>query len=243
VNAFAVLDGIAYWSPADGASSGTIMSVRRHDLDTDTALSDLYTVTGLTSGEMARTASGHPGDILTLSDGTFVTWYRNFTTEKDYIIHVSAAGALLHSFEYDWSVTLRQVNHLSYSPDGPSKIMVWVVDNTTAMQELEHLTLATGAKTTEEYPQYNSGVTIPSGVPGIGSSLSCAIMTIGFSFEEPEEEREVSDDSMVCPCPDKTSTSTPTPHGEVQPAEELCIGGGTVELLADLPGLEACWAA
>ncbi len=86
-----------YW--AEGYDSP---SIHRHDLVTDTPLSDLYTVPGLAgNGYVGLTAlNEHPGEILVLADDSIVTTYWNFTTQDNPVLHVSAAGALINEYDF-----------------------------------------------------------------------------------------------------------------------------------------------
>jgi hypothetical protein len=161
-------------------------AIHRHNLSTDTPLSDLYTVPELlagASGYIALSAvNEHPGDLLVMSDGTIVTWYRNTTTSpaKDVLLHISAAGTLLHSYEY----TAAQIDHLAYATNSPSAAIVWFfISAPTSFDDTRgrfaNVVLATGAVDASfDTDLFSAGVNKVSGSDQLfGPSASCIVVT------------------------------------------------------------------
>jgi hypothetical protein len=85
-------DAVREWrNTPDWTKTGS-NRIRRHNLVTNAALSDLYAVTSHV-GAIAETAIlNEAGEILTLSDGTIVTFYRDGSNSSRVLIHLSAAG-------------------------------------------------------------------------------------------------------------------------------------------------------
>lgn len=232
---------IAYWTDALGFPThtpalGGSPSIHRHDLVADSALADLYTVPALLmdTGSIGITGvNGHPGDILVLPDGSVVTWYQNDTANERVLIHVSAAGVLLHSYTY----MTEFIDHINRTSE-PGMIGVWFYTDTTAEQgRIGTLALATGAESSHAIPFFEQGSNL-SGPAMFGVSSSC---TFVMQFTSPPASPPV-DISTPCPCPTTPGAGeVPTPTGTFPAPTYTCEGGGLVEAIADLPSLEDCW--
>jgi hypothetical protein len=96
--AAASADGtILYWLEEDGNAG-----IHRYQLVSMMALSDLNTITGFDTGadSLALTPNVHPGDLLILSDGTFVTWYQDISAGDWKLIHLDVDGSVLDAFSF-----------------------------------------------------------------------------------------------------------------------------------------------
>lgn len=169
---------IGYW--AEGTTSAAI---HRHNMTTDTAMTDLYTIVGLAgNGNVGLTALNlNPGEILVLSDGSVVTFCLNTTTSTGSIVHVSAAGALINKYDY---AAPTQVDHIAYAPNNPLGIHVWLfVDSPLGNNgRFGLLTLATGVLS----PFFNrtlfsAGENLNVSSEIFGPSASCTMVTLGLT--------------------------------------------------------------
>jgi hypothetical protein len=159
-------------------------SIHRYDVAGSVELSTLYDIPALAgaTGYVARTGvNGHPGEILVLSDDSIVTWYRNTTTNRDTLLHLSDAGALLHSYEYtDSDIT---IDHISHAPDDPNGIHIWYFLNAAASRgRIGHLVLATGTLDQSfdtDLASVGTNLVVGSDTKALPSS-SCTMLTIGY---------------------------------------------------------------
>lgn len=220
---------VMYWAEGDTAN-GT--SIHRHDMSLDTPISDLYDFTGLT-GSIAQTGvNDQPGDIVVLSDGSIVTWYRDDGAgNKDVIVHISSAGALLHSYDYTHPI---RVNHLANSTDNLSSVRVWFyLDAGAKSGRVENLTIATGVATdTFDTPLFSSGVNLVDGNTQLfGPSSSCLMIT---NYNSTPQVPGTFPDCCDTPTGPGDTGVNPDPIGPLPPWMANCVDGGVVDSVADL---------
>lgn len=104
-----------------------------------------HTIAGYVSSDsLAQTFDGNPGDLVVLPDGTYVTWWHDTSTTSDNIIHVSAAGTLLNSFNFVNPGDF--VNHLAYaSKTASTHVRVWIRQGTGGtISKIGNFNLSTG---------------------------------------------------------------------------------------------------
>jgi hypothetical protein len=172
--------------------------IRRWDLVSDTALSDLYNI-GIAAGNIAETPNTHSGEIIVLSDDSLVTWYRDTSNGVYTIIHVSSAGTLLNSYAQAAGI---RVDHIHYNPDNPNKVNVWLfLDNDDNSGRFGELTLATGTiSPTFDRTLFQFGVNLINADDVIfGPSTSCAFVTLNYESEPPPAEVGTIIVVKVCP--------------------------------------------
>lgn len=140
------LDGsILYWANGKGTTGSAI--VYSHNLTTNTHLGALWTLGLGTRYQIAVTPNNHPGDLLTLPDGSMVTFYVDQTDNAYTIVQLSAAGAVLNTCVYDLDTDdFSNVNHLARINSGSDSIFVWVQNVDLTRGQFFVLTLATCAK-------------------------------------------------------------------------------------------------
>ena len=235
---------VLYWTRFfDGSTSGDTTSVRRHDLVNDVALSDLYLISGLLNGSIARTAvNENNGEIMVLTDGSIVTWYRDYDTSLDHLIHISAAGALLHDYTYNYTTTL-EINHLAPSPTaGKVRIWYYIGGSSGSQGRIGDIDLSTGTLSPSLDVEHFSagGNLVRASAVLFGPSNSCVIVTAGGFGEE--EEPEPDDVIGTTPSPNCCDERTP---GGVDPSDEPdieedittgfgpCAGSGIVPWVAN----------
>jgi hypothetical protein len=174
-----------YYIPASGSDDHII---KRWDLVSNAALSNLYTDTELAtdSGVFAQTANLNPGDILYLADGTLVTHYHNFTRDKSVLLHIDGtSGSLLHSYEYPEP---QKINHLAYAADNPNTVIVWsFLDAVAHTGRIETIRLSDGAALTSFDTDFFSGGTNPNENSDqlFGPSASCTVVIVGYNSSNP----------------------------------------------------------
>lgn len=122
---------LLYW--ANGKAAGGNQSVVSHDIATDTSLGVLWTLGTTANYGIGVTCNGHPGDLVVLPDGTFVTFSfdetNQPTSERMNLYHVSAAGSVLDSKVYDDALdTFCKIDHLCKASNGSSTIGLWIQD-------------------------------------------------------------------------------------------------------------------
>lgn len=169
------LGTVLYWSSVD--TDGVIHTVDLSDLSDGP---DLYTIPGFESGtdKFARTANGHPGDLFVLDDESIVTWWFDDSELTYHVIHISAAGDLLHDISYEDPT---QVDHLAQVYGQSAYVLIWLY--TTIGFDIGHfgrLTFATGL-ITEDFttPLFQGGVNMNGDTPLFGISTSCTMLAMG----------------------------------------------------------------
>lgn len=236
-------------------------AIKRWDLANDIAMSDLYEEVGLAGGNGYLGLTGvneHPGEILVLGDGSVVVHYHDWVLDKDGLLHVSAAGALIWKSEMG---TNELVDHLSMGPTaqeiytwsfvpGPSGGSGWNAN----YGQFDLLNMTTHSATTVlETPLASAG----SNTYGTGSSASatiwtpsssCFISTLGYSnpFSEVEEPPPtdypitLGTNGTTPECCDRTTSPTTIPPVDEEYPEIIfaCTGGGLPDTVADLPARE-----
>lgn len=231
-------DYINAFNPSDNV-------IHTWDLSTDSALPDLYTEGDIATdvGGFAVTPNFWTGEILVLPDGSIVTWARNEDAGHDILLHISSAGALLHSYTYNHAS--RQINHIAYLNNGSDSILAWFYAPSDSDGIITGLTLADGSETNPlSLEMFSSGVNNTGNTStAFGISNSCTIVIVGareqLSLTVPEE---------CCPCdcpeprgPHGSPSSAPLPSHAgpiLLPVDPLswipqCTGGGDVPTAAD----------
>lgn len=162
------------------------------------AESVLYTIPGFAVGVdyIALSAvNEHPGEILVLQDGTLATWWRDFSTLTGHILHLSAAGALLHDVAFD-EATYGILDHIHYSPNGAGFVHAWFFTNGSANQgRFGEVTFATGTfSQLFETDLLSSGENLIGGSGTIfGPSASCTLVTFVYpGTEVPPIDSEIT---------------------------------------------------
>lgn len=149
------------------------------------AESVFYTIPGfqVNIDYIALTAvNNHPGEIIVLQDGTIATWWHDFSAGEGHILHLSAAGALLHDIVFnDGSFGL--IDHIHYSPNGAGSVYAWFFTNGSAnVGKFGLVTWATGTFS-ELFTTnlYSLGETLaPTQGQILGPSASCSMVTLGY---------------------------------------------------------------
>jgi hypothetical protein len=156
--------------------------IKRWRVSTDSALSDLYTVAAASDDIGLTAVNGNPGEIIVLPDDSLVTWYVDYATTPDTyeIIHVSAAGALLHTYTLASGLL---VDHIHYSAASSSAVNVWYFrSNADSTSRIGTLDITTGTLSpTFDIDNFSSGVSkVAGGSVYFGPSASCSMTTLGY---------------------------------------------------------------
>lgn len=167
-----------YWVSED--DDGIIHTI---NLNTFTDGSDLYTVPGWSAGvdKFAVTPNSHPGDMVVLDDGSLVTWWFESGALTYHLIHVSAAGALLHDIEFADPI---QIDHIARIPGSTAAISIWLyTTNVFDTGRFGTLTFATEV-IDEDFtvPLFEAGLNMLTGSTemfGISTSCTFALMQAG----------------------------------------------------------------
>lgn len=192
---------IAYYIDSD-----TDNIIHRWDLVNDIALTDLYTITGASgSYRIAKTPNGHPGDILRLSDGSLVTWYRNFAgSGQDTLIQVSSTGTLLNSF--NMSSPNYEIDHLAYSSSNPNSVRIWLhIGPNYSTGIVGDYDLTTGSFTTSFTTDLYSELISTNGTQLFGPSNSCTMVSILDAAPSGTATLIITKETV--PTPDETDTT------------------------------------
>lgn len=245
------VDGaILYYVDASGYTVGLASSdnvIHAWDLDTDTALPDLYTEPDLDTddGGLAVTFNIWPGEILVLPDGSVVTWAHNADALHDILLHIDSDGTLLNSYTYDWAE--RQINHIAYVNNGSEEIAVWFYDFTGQIATITTLTLEDGSESDPlEIEMFSNGQNLTGNTDTpFGMSSSCTFIIAGARSGTIPTDNSVQC-PCPCPCPEEPKKVTPGITGLIlPPIEETwdrnCEGGGVVPTAADATDPES-WA-
>lgn len=229
---------------AHGSSDGAI---GQWDLVGHSALGTLYTVPGFAAGDyVGLTAlNNHPGDLIVLSDDSIVFAFHDNSANTDHLIQIDASGALMedHSF-----AAPNSIDHIHYSDAGnPSHVRVWFYTDSNLGNEgrLADVELSTGMVTPFfDTDLYSAGINlVTNSNQKFRPSASCVVVTLGYdsSTPPPTGDPPPTDIGEPCPCPGGGGPAdVPDPLLPFAPTY-VCPGGGTIEELADLPGLAACW--
>ena len=106
-------------------------AIKRWDLNTNAAMSDLYVVSGFVVGtdRMARATNTLPGDIVVLDDNSVVTWWFDAgTPQLQKTLHVAPEGVLIDSLTYS-SATAGPDGFNHMGPSGVSGCVTgWFVE-------------------------------------------------------------------------------------------------------------------
>jgi hypothetical protein len=154
-------DSILYY-----AENFTDRAIHRYDLVNDLPLSDLY-VEADASWNFALTPFNFPGDIQVLPDGSIVTWQRKTDDSFDRILHLSSAGAVINTFQYD--STVQTIDHITQvaGASSNSEVMVWFFPDVTGTYATSatkaafarvSLTDGSTISSTPDLPLFDSGV-------------------------------------------------------------------------------------
>lgn len=153
-------------------------TIKRWDLVSDVALSDLYTA----PGTIAVTQNNHPGDLLYLADGTLVTFYAVGGVFGTYtLVHLDQHGTVLHSYGYNPPIA---INHLAYAADNPDAVTLWLfLNNGGDSGRFQHLRLSDGvADVTFDTDHFSGGANQTAGSDTMfGPSNSCTAVLLGYN--------------------------------------------------------------
>lgn len=228
----------------------------RYDLAGDAPLSD-FPLTNMTS----RTISDYgvkvlaDGTVVVVQKGTFidfptvVQWYADDGTE------------LGQFFPAPYSV-----DRPERSSDDPASFWIWLknsTDNSVPSARYRLTETSTGdALTTLDLDEYqetakdadlfalNGPRSVRTGplVNSFGAMTSCPLITIKETLAPPPPPTPPPvpppvpiPPSDCCTTPTTGTVPNPTATGILTAPIFACEGGGLVEILADLPGLEGCW--
>lgn len=219
-----------YWTTFDASG----VSIHAHDLLTDTALPDFYTVPELdgSNGFLAMTAVNYnPGEILVMSDGSIAFWYE-ITGVKNVLVHLDSSGAVLSTRTYLLSSGL-QINHAYLGQGNSDSIEVWFYRSGGADYTVGTLALATGVlSNTKTGRTYDRGILEPGGTDDdelFGPSNSCTMITAKFGTETTPPGTDVSTpDCCDEGIPDGVDPEDIPPTEPLPPFVRDCIGGGVV---------------
>lgn len=115
-------------------------NIKRWNLATDTAMSDLYSIPGFGAGDsVAKTHFSHAGDIVVMDDDSIALWWFEagipaFTR----LLHIDPSGTLLHTVSYsNADAGANSINHIGPSAGaGADKLSAWWIrglgENNTA---------------------------------------------------------------------------------------------------------------
>jgi hypothetical protein len=182
-SAFAVNNAatILYWTEG----SGSPRNIHRWDMIGNVALSDLF-ASGITNGYIGLTAvNNHPGEILYLPNDTIVTWYFDNNTNTTTVVHLSIAGAVLHSWPF--TGTFSFIDHMSYHAE-TNKVTVWFFRGEFDDTQGRFVTLdLTDGSFDSDFTSdlFSDGVNLFGGSQIIGPSHSCTMITFGFGEGPP----------------------------------------------------------
>ena len=224
--------------------SGDAAKIKRYDLVGLAPLSNLYDVGG--TAVVGRTGiNSHPGDLIVLSDGTIVTYYQD--TGVSVLIHLSAAGSLLHS--YSISSATKNLDHIARAPDDPTSINLWSFLTTDNTGRFEHVNISTGsADVTFDQELFSAGENRNANTTVMfGPSSSCGFTTLLSSDAQSPGGTDSGGggSSTIDSCCDHPAPGTtppeggnvgtnPNPVGPLPPWMASCTGGGDVDSVADL---------
>lgn len=216
--------------------------IHRHDLQTDSPMSGLYTASDLATavGGFAVTPNFWTGEILVLPDESVVTWGRNEDATHDILYHISDAGALLASYTYNHAS--RGINHIQTGPDEDSDtIKVWFYAPGTDDGYIATILLADGSEVDSfATPLFSSGQNLnATNATLFGPSTSCTMLRVRLV----EDEIDLTVSEVCCPCDCPTPTGShvalPSHTGQILPPVDVtdwtpqCTGGGDVPSAAD----------
>jgi hypothetical protein len=222
---------VMYW--AEGEFSNVI---RAWDLNTDSSLGAFYTIPGLGANFSVATTgvNDHPGELLVLLDGKIVTYVHDFTNDEDRVLYLNSDGTLSNAITFD--TTLDDpgiIDHIFYSPLGPTYIRVWFFTDTgAAVGRYGDLNLESG-EFAELFlvPLRNDGESLISGDDTIFSpSASCSMVTIGYG-----EGGTIIVTKTTIPSSDTTSFEI-TAGGGLTPASFELAHGESQSILEVTPG-------
>jgi hypothetical protein len=191
-------------------------------------IADLYTVPG-TSDEIAVTGiNGFPHALLTLSDGSVATWWRDYGTNVDTIIRVSASGTLIASHALPTNTV---IDRMHYNPASADHVTLRVFpNNNDSTSEIGDFSLATGAYTQSFLTDnFSAGVSrITAGTQKFGPSASCMMITAGYIASTTSPPEPVYNPCCE-PCPSTNpGGSTPTGGGGAIPPDDPIVPGVTL---------------
>lgn len=115
-------------SIASGFNNGII---KRWNILTDTAMVDFYAIPGFVNADgdqMGMTGNNTDnGNLLRLTDGSFVTHSYDASADLFSLLHISAAGVLLHKYDYPGYgfTTYGVIDHICHNVDDPASVIVW----------------------------------------------------------------------------------------------------------------------
>lgn len=169
---------IVYWTETESAV------IKRYRISTDQQLSDLYTIPSFNTSEdeMATSPNFNPGEIIVLGDDSLVTWWTDWSEEKDFIVHIASDGTLLNTVEYDHPT---RVNHIHYSGGvNPDAISIWFfLDDNISEGRIAELDLNAGTLSNSfDTDLFYEGSNASLDPNEFGPSNSCPFVTMGYSI-------------------------------------------------------------
>ncbi len=182
-----------YWARKN--SDGKIHAL---DLNTLTPLTDLYTIPGFVNftDEIANTFDDHQGDLFVLDDGTIVTFWFDASTSLGHVIHLSAAGVLLHDASFH-ALSDGIIDHLAIIYGQSGEVLIWLVQG-LVNGRIGKLTLATGLISDDFIqPQFVEGYNLQDGPEMFGFSESCTVVTFSPLGDTEEAVGEAAGTSTV----------------------------------------------
>lgn len=190
-------------------------SIHVKTLSTFADLADLYTVPVVSAGDItfAQASGGWHGDMFTLDNGDVVTWYQNTAGDLHYhLLHVSAAGSLLHDVDFGADVI---IDHLAISDfSATDEISIWSFDDFTlaiARFGIWNLTAGSYGGSDVTATGFSAGIGL-AGTDKFGVSTSCTFLMM-MDLTPPPTFGQI------------TVTKVTVPSGLTQ-AFEFTAGGG-----------------
>ncbi len=156
--------GILYW-----AALGLAAPVHRHDLATDTPLSDLA----------AGVASFAVTELLALADGSVTVKYLPATGTATFVRQYSAAGATLRDYPVNTLHPGYLLNHLARIPDEDTSFLAWYEGVSVTKSIFTTLSTVDGSILGSfQTDNFEHGVGQPGSTQSFGPSISCPVFVL-----------------------------------------------------------------
>jgi hypothetical protein len=178
---------ILYYSRYHLANGFEVEPIRRWNLLTDSAMSDL--VAAVSSHNICR-------EILVLPDGTILASYNHISAAGSFVRRYSDAGATLNTYPGLEPAHISDEIRLAHDPDYES-FWVWTKTGTgTAISTFRHIRISDGADlvTPIEVPFFNTGLFGPqeTATPEMfGHSFSCPFIVMRGGVTAPDSTAAV----------------------------------------------------
>jgi hypothetical protein len=204
VSAAGVIGGASWTLPADSVridgiaviSNETTLCYVRQGVTADGAVHRYDLIAEAPLSDLAAAIAGYTaGDIINLSDDTLLVSYIKTSEPDDFkVIHYSAAGAVLHTYEFADAL----IDHITVSLLDPETFWVWLMPNwqTGVTSTYQEILIADGSVIREfSFEQWDSNLEGPyeeESPPRFGPPDSCPFFVTRALAPEPTyRERNV----------------------------------------------------